>query len=98
MIADSSLFNSSNNNFEFFKYIIFLNAVVPSVAEPIVFLDTPTEQVATEGMEYVIKCEVTGDPLPEIQWKVRGQAWQGKLKTGEENQFFIQIRENSSRI
>ncbi|XP_052122399.1 neural cell adhesion molecule 2-like isoform X2 [Frankliniella occidentalis] len=48
-----------------------------TVKEPIEFLDTPTEQVATEGLPYVIKCEVTGDPTPEIQWKVRGQLWKG---------------------
>lgn len=46
-----------------------------TVKEPIEFLDTPTEQVATEGSAALIKCEVTGDPQPEIQWKVRGQPW-----------------------
>ncbi|XP_034230300.1 hemicentin-2-like [Thrips palmi] len=46
-----------------------------TVKEPIEFLDTPTEQTATEGNPAIIKCEVTGDPQPEIQWKVRGQPW-----------------------
>ncbi|KAJ1519304.1 hypothetical protein ONE63_004603 [Megalurothrips usitatus] len=49
-----------------------------TVKEPIRFLDTPELQEAQEYTDCAIKCEVTGDPTPEIQWRFKGQPVRGK--------------------
>jgi len=38
-------------------------------AVPITFEDAPTDQYATKGTDYKVKCRVKADPVPQVDWK-----------------------------
>jgi hypothetical protein len=44
------------------------------LAEPISFGDTEDVQFATEGLNFLIRCDVNGDEKVTRSWKVGGKA------------------------
>ena len=45
---------------------------------PIKFLDTATNQTATEYQNLTVRCEVDGDPMPTVTWTVNGKEAKGR--------------------
>ena len=59
-----------NNNHPFF----FVCVLCIAIAEPISFGDTEDVQFATEGLDFLIRCDVNGDEKVTRSWKVGGKA------------------------
>lgn len=60
----------------------FSSSVSHAHTEEILFVDTPSQQIAQEHKGTLIRCKADGDPVPKISWYFNGISVNGKLIIG----------------